>query len=106
MKIRLTRAPIPRRIPQTYLIPSHGADGCGCSHAAPSNATTHHDAGIGRVVDQVIRDFVATALPSKNSRRGPVQFANVMDPVVNDLVLSIHVLGARPITGQQYADAS
>src|SRR6476469_1648681 len=106
MQIWLTRAPIPRRILQSYFIPSHRADRGGCAHTSPGNAAAHYDAGVRRVVNQVVRDCVSTALPGKNTRRRPVQLADVMYPIVDNLVFAIHIFGAWPITGQKNADAA
>ena len=51
-------------------------------------------------------DLVFAALPHHNCRRCPIDFADVMNPVVRHLVVLIHILRARPVAVEQDADAA
>ena len=57
-------------------------------------------------MDVVVGDVVLAALPGEDADGAPVLLADVVDVVVGDLVVSVDVLGARPVAGQQHADAA
>ena len=57
-------------------------------------------------MNEVVGDAVLATLPHHDSRCRPVDFAGVVNPIVGDLVLPIHVFGAGPVTRQQHADAT
>ena len=53
------------------------------------------------MVYQIIRYAVLTALPDEDSRGVNVDFPNVVNIVIVDQILPIHVLGSRTITAEQ-----
>ena len=57
-------------------------------------------------MDQIVSHLVFAALPNHDSGRGPVDFSDVMDPVVRHGVAPVRILRAGPVAGEQDSDAS
>src|SRR3954447_16750465 len=99
MQVRLASAPIRGRVFQTYLVPSDRSDGPTGAHAIPTNPATYHDAGVRRVMNQIVGNKITAALPGEDCGRRPIQLADVVQPIVRDLVFAVYILRARAIAG-------
>ena len=57
-------------------------------------------------MDQIVSNLVFATLPHHDCRRCPIDFTNVMNPIVRHLVAFIRVFRAWPVTVEQNADAA
>ena len=82
------------------LAPAHGPGALAVAFGIPPDASAYDDARVRHMVDVVVSDAVLAALPGEDAGRAPVDFADVVDVVVHDLVAPVYVLRARAVAGE------
>ena len=83
-----------------FLVPAGGPSLAGAFNSGPA---AQGDGDVGNVVDQVFANPVFSALPDKDGRAVPFDFADVMDVVVGERVVFVHILGAGAVAGENHS---
>ena len=104
--------PVPR-VPEllcnfnsSNLMPPYGPGAFLNTQSVPDDPPRDTYSRIGQIVDEVVSDSVLAALPHEKAGRPVVQFADVVDQVVRNKVLPVHIFGAGAVTGEQDANAA